>query len=326
MRVFLGETQGLAILVGGGLPLVWRSFALPRGDEGAAILSASRSLAALGQYCGLDAAVELNVIHGGTELRHVTGYEWLHEQLGAPTEWLEGPALSEESVAYGLALGCLREDEDAFDLSRSLKPRPSLSQLFPWSQFITQAAMLAGLGAALLAQVDGLTSAQRSLHTAAQKHREWEGVPEAELLKQKQKLEEQSAAVRQFLQTRRALDELPAGHSPRMPDNLYLMSVQGECDLPLKDKKKSAKPKKSFVVRAAAALPADGSMPRELDRFLDALREHPQLKKDFPVVELGGLQHFRTASGSEPQAFFTVVCLPKAENKDAKVAKKGNSH
>lgn len=327
LRVFLGETQGLAILVGGGLPLVWRSFGLPRGDEAAAILSASRSLAAMGQYCGLDGAVEFNVIHGGTELRHVTGFEWLHEQLGAPTEWLEGPALSEESVAYGLALGCLKEDENAFDLSRSLKPRPSLSQIFPWSQIITQAALLAGLGMFLLGQVDGLTSARRNLHSSGQKHRQLDGVPEANLLKQKQQLEEQTAAIRQFLETRVLWTNYLRDIPQRMPDNLYLMSVQGECEMPLKDKKKAAsKPKKSFVVRAAAALPPDGSMPRELDRFLDSLREHPLLKKDFPMVELGGLQHFRTASRSEPLAFFTVVCLPKPESTVAKTAKKDASH
>ncbi len=54
-------------------------------------------------------------------------------------------------------------------------------------------------------------------------------------------------------------------------------------------------------------------MPPELDNFLDALREDALLKKDFPLVELGGLQHFPSSVRADPLAYFTVVCLPKPE-------------
>ncbi|MHC4180339.1 MAG: hypothetical protein ACYSWU_22785, partial [Planctomycetota bacterium] len=41
LRLVLGDTQALAVLAAGNLPLVWRSFSLPRGDEASALLSVS---------------------------------------------------------------------------------------------------------------------------------------------------------------------------------------------------------------------------------------------------------------------------------------------
>jgi hypothetical protein len=313
LRVFLGQTEGLAMLVGGGLPLVWRSFDLPRGDEATAILSVSRSLAALSHYCGLDGPLDSIVIHGRNDLKHVTNFEWLQEQLKTSTQWQDGPEYDDEHVALGLAQGCLKSHDVAFDLAKRLKPRPSLSQIFPWGQFLTQAAMLLFLALFLWDKADGLETSYRKTRTRNEPQQRLVSLRQAELAKRKNELEDQAGAVQQFLGSRvlwtRLLRELP----DRMPESMFLLSFQGECDLPVKDKKSAAKPKKSLVLRAATAMPKNGSMPPELDRFLDSLREDALLKKDFPQVELGGLQHFLSSAYAEPLAFFTVVCLPKTE-------------
>ena len=54
-------------------------------------------------------------------------------------------------------------------------------------------------------------------------------------------------------------------------------------------------------------------MPHEIDGFLNALRNHPLLKNDFPDVVLADIKRFQVFSGAQPMASFSVVCLPKAK-------------
>ncbi len=237
LRIFLGQTEGLAMLIGGGLPLVWRSFDLSRGDEAAAILSVSRSLAALSHYCGLDSPLDEIVLHGRTDLEHVINFEWLQEQLKTTTQWQAGPELDDEQVAIGLAQGCLKSHEVAFDLAKRLKPRPSLKQIFPWAQFLTQAAMLLFLAYFLWDKADALEQSYRKARTRNEPQQRLVELRETELQKRKKELEEQTGAVRQFLASRvlwtRLMRELPG----RMPESMHLLSFSGECDLPVRDKK-----------------------------------------------------------------------------------------
>jgi hypothetical protein len=53
-------------------------------------------------------------------------------------------------------------------------------------------------------------------------------------------------------------------------------------------------------------------MPKEIDDFMNSLREHPLLKKDFPTVELREVVRFQPFVNSPPTATFTVICLPAA--------------
>jgi hypothetical protein len=68
-----------------------------------------------------------------------------------------------------------------------------------------------------------------------------------------------------------------------------------------------------MVLRGAVSLGKDGSVPEEIDRVLNTLREHPRLKDDFPVVELADLKQVQHTGSETPLAAFTVVCLPKAK-------------
>jgi hypothetical protein len=54
----------MAVLVAGGLPVVWRCFGMQRGDEAAAILSASRSMMAVSRYCGGESPLEHFILPG----------------------------------------------------------------------------------------------------------------------------------------------------------------------------------------------------------------------------------------------------------------------
>ncbi len=56
-------------------------------------------------------------------------------------------------------------------------------------------------------------------------------------------------------------------------------------------------------------------MPREIDNLLDTLRDHPTLRRDFPVVELTALKQASCLGNEIPMAFFTIICLPKGADR-----------
>jgi hypothetical protein len=85
-------------------------------------------------------------------------------------------------------------------------------------------------------------------------------------------------------------------------------------------KESAAKPKKMFTIRASAPIARDGATPQEVDRFLTALRGHPLLKRDFPIVELAEIKWFQPNVTAPANALFTIICLPKASNGPAKPA------
>ena len=77
LRIFLGEAQGLAVLVSGGQPMAWKTFALSPGVEGFAILSTARVLSAQQKHFGVEADLDYVMIHGRVELHE----ELQQEQL-----------------------------------------------------------------------------------------------------------------------------------------------------------------------------------------------------------------------------------------------------
>ena len=319
MRLFLSDARALAVLVVNDLPVVWRSSNVSRGDEASTIISLSRSLLTVSRDCGIESALDAVMLHGRPELAQLLDLQWVEEQLGVPMEWFEGPSLDASQVAFGLAVGCFSHDQYAFDLAGSLKPRLSLWQWVPWREAALQTVLLACMAMFLLYRLCVLDGS----YAAAQAHNTeytWMGsVPEAELEKQKMELQQKVTAVKKFVDSRITWTSYGRELAASLPPNVFLTSFQGVSELGGGGKGKgSAKPKRSLVLRGAVSVPQDGLVPREIDRFLNTLREHPVLKRDFPLVELADLKQTHEAGDETSFAFFTVMCLPKARKGTAK--------
>ena len=141
------------------------------------------------------------------------------------------------------------------------------------------------------------------------------------LEKEKSELRDKVEAVRRFLATRVLWTAYTHDLPVRLPPRAQLVSLQGLCELESFAKKEGAiKPKKSLVLRAMAPLGGGGSMPHEIDGFLNALRNHPLLKNEFPEVVLADIKRFQVLSGSQPMAIFSVVCLPGPKGAAAQAA------
>ncbi len=311
LRVFLGESRGLAILTAGSLPLVWRMFDLPRGAEAAAILATSRSLQTLSKHCGIEQPFRSVILHGRADLGGLLEFDWFQDEVGTRAEWLAEPAFDRANVAFGLAIGCFTDSPRSFDLARSLKPRASLRELFPWRELVVQAGLVACMAAVLVQHGRTLDASLAASAGQNQSSPEFAARGAAELETEKRELEQRVGAVRRFLGSRTLWTPYTRDLPSRLPHNVFLASLQGTCELGSAGKEKAAKPKKSLILKAAATIPPTGSVPHEIDRFLDSLREHPLLQKDFPVVELADLKQFQSQRGPNPDALFTVVCLPR---------------
>ena len=102
-RVFLGATHGLAVMVAGDLPLAWRTFTLPAGMEGFAILSAARTLRTQERHYGIESSVDYAMVHGRADLHERLQKEQFATDMGTRVVWHEGPAL--DGKTDGIRIG-----------------------------------------------------------------------------------------------------------------------------------------------------------------------------------------------------------------------------
>jgi hypothetical protein len=151
-----------------------------------------------------------------------------------------------------------------------------------------------------------------SLSSQNAQHAWASGLHEQQLQKERNELKQKVTALQKYLKDRVDWSEHGREVASLLPDNVFLTSLEGTSELVPESKKRvNSKPKKSLVVRGAVPIGEDGSMPDEIDRFVNAVRDHPALRKDFPVVELADLKQQRKTDDELSLASFTVTCLPK---------------
>ncbi len=310
LRLFLHDAQGLAVLAVNNMPVVWRSFSLARSDEASALLSVGRSLLTISRDCGIESALDTVIVHGRPDLARLLDVDWVQAELGAPIQWLDGPSLEGSQVALGLAMGGLNEAERAFDLAQTLKPRPSLWELLPLRDAVLQGALLVCMALFLADRSYGLSGSYARVVTEIAQHPRLATMQEPQLESQKRELTAKVAAVKRFLNHRVTWTSYGRELASCLPDNVFLTAMEGVSELGTAGKRK-VKPKKSLVLRGAVSVPPSGSIPKDVDRFLDTLRGHPRLQQDFPVVVLADLKQTPCAGDEDSLAFFTIVCTPK---------------
>jgi len=291
---------------------------LRRGDEASAVLSAIRSLAAVSKDCGIESSPSSVILHGRPDLARLLDVGWIQSQIEVPLDWLPTPPLDRSQVAFGLALGCLNREEHAFDLSHSLKRRATLWELFPWREAAVQVGLVLLMALFLAERYDTLSDSYRKVQAQETQHAWMASMEEPQLAQERNDLKQQVAAIGKFLDRRITWTSYERELAACLPDNMFLTSFQGVCELESTSKNSGqAKPDKSLVFRAAVTIPEEGPVPEAIGRFLDTLRGHETLKRDFPVVELADLKQLQSTRDRNGVASFTVVCLPKSKKINA---------
>jgi len=132
------------------------------------------------------------------------------------------------------------------------------------------------------------------------------------LEKEKNELEQQVDAVRKFLDTRVLWTPYTRDIPVRLPANARLSLLTGINPWATSKKAVTSASDGSFMLRATAPCAEDGATPREIDTFLNSLRNHPLLKHDFPSIELADIRQSQSRIKGVSEVAFTVICLPKS--------------
>jgi hypothetical protein len=324
LRLFLGDGEALAVAVAGPVCVFWKSFKLVAGNEQAALRAAIRSCQTLIGRFGIDAPLDVALVHGREDLREVLTGEAFSKQVGVPVVWCSEPGLTGSSAAYGLALGCVQEQPgDAINLTQSMTPQPTIWQIFPWSEVSVQVALVLCMALFLFGHARHVQQAVVPVNLELAKRAWAANKSQADLNKEQRELLQQVEAVKKFVSTRVRWTEYTHDVAERLPEKSTLTLFQGMCELEDGGKK----PKKLFTVRAEAPIDSNGTMPTQVDDFLTSLRGDPLLKRDFPNVELTDIKTTQPARKEESAtAIFTVLCVPKATAAPAPKAAAAGGH
>jgi hypothetical protein len=318
IRIFLGPTEGVALLLQRGMPVAWRTFDLPLGGERAAVLSTTMALRVASRHCGGSGSPDAVLIHGRIDLEHLFTDDIFAMIVGCRSQHTAEPSFDGHWIALGLAMGC-REAVETVDLSRTIKARPPVWEVIPFGQMAAQAAVLAGFSWMLGGHLNDVRGSYKLVRAECEGHAWMKKVSNEGLAKEKAELEKKVAAVKGFLETRVVWSTYTRDAATRLSESMVLRAFSGNCAFEAKDGGAS---KKSLVLSVTAPIPQGQSMPREIDTYLDVLKSDEILRRDFPQVELGGLKWSQGSAAGLPQASFAVNCLPSSEKAAVKAAEK----
>lgn len=196
------------------------------------------------------------------------------------------------------------------DIVSSLRPPPTLKDMFPRNLAIFMVIIIAGMGAMMWNKSSSMAGQHRSLRRQNASHKWASALSITEINKQRKSLLMEVDCVYRFLGTRIIWSDYLRDIPTRLPRRACLVNVWANCEMKEMVKKKRArKPKKSLTLTAMARFSSRSSAPREIDAFLQSLRDMKLLQRDFPLVELAEVKWRK--EGKSGMALFTVVALPR---------------
>lgn len=305
LRIFLGADEGMAVLTAGGMPLAWRSFALSAYSEGMAILSAARTLLSQSQHHGIELSLDFAIVYGRADLHQQLQKDGLPTEIGTRMLWHEDPGLDGESIARGLALGCSNVGGPSFDLSRRMKPRAMLRDIFPWAELACECVLVIVMALILARQSDKASAACTAVTIQCNDDRVLGASNAGQLEKEKRELTKKLDGLHQFLGSRVVWTAVVRDVTNNLPNNIHLLQMQGSAAM---GGKKGAK--KTLQLVATTPLTAEGAVPPEVDKFLGSLRDNKRMQQDFPRIELTGVRPSDARNNEKASAGFTIVCQP----------------
>src|SRR5262249_39681504 len=158
---------------------------------------------------------------------------------------------------------------EAFDLARTMKPRASIWEIFPFAELALQGALLLCAFLFLNGQARALDGRYRAVEAETGRHPWMASVPDAALEKEKKDLEQRTDAVRSFLESRILWTSHTEDLAGRLPDGIVLASFHGVAELGAAGKKGAGGlAKRSLILRLAAPIAPGGPIPEEIDGFL----------------------------------------------------------
>ena len=311
VRVLLDESDGLAMLVADGQAILWRRFAI---SEAAPALSITSAVRALQIYARRNFDIRS---FGGIFIQGRVSdglAKQMEDETGMTVAAAGGEGPTDGQYSLALALSAKKGKDRKLDLLRSLRPPPSIREIFPW-KLAGMILLLTGCMAFLLWDESSALAGELETLQRQNASHEWARSLTTQAIENERKvLSGEVGAVRRFLSTRimwsNYLRDLPT----RLPPNSCLSRIWASCELPdMSSKKQKRDVKQSMTLCGMARFADRTAAPREIDAFLESLREMDVLKRDFPLVQMAEIRWRK--QGSSEIALFTIVAMPKTSKK-----------
>ena len=196
------------------------------------------------------------------------------------------------------------------DIVSSLRPPPTLKDVFPKNLAVFMLIIIAAMAGMMWNKATSLAKQCRLLRRQNASHKWARSLSIREINKQRKVLLYEVDCVYRFLSTRIIWSDYLRDIPTRLPPDACLVNVWANCEMKEMVKKKhTRKPKKSLTLTAMARFSSRASAPKEIDAFLQSLRDMELLQRDFPQVELAEVKWRK--EGKSGMALFTVIALPK---------------
>ncbi len=255
------------------------------------------------------------IVHGRPDIVLTQQPEAFRQRTGARLIRCAEPNYDSASAALGVALANPLEDDNGLDLSRTLKPTPTIREIFPWGELAVQGALL---GAVSLFLTGTTTEADVQLNEVGIQLKAFSWLKDWDQKKldaEKKALQERSQSLDAFQNSRIAWSVPLRSIAAAAPESTVITSMTGTAPLESGSKSSPTSSKKQLTVNFATPMADDGSLPSEIDGFLASLRKDPTLKRNFPLIEVSGLRANPARQKGRAFASYTVICLPRMESK-----------
>jgi len=311
IRVLLDETNGLAMLVAGEHPVLWRRFAIHEADPALSITSAVRALQIYARQ-NFDVRSFPGIFIQGRISDGLV--KRMEDETGMTVAAAGGDGPTDGQYSLALALSAKKSKDHVLDLMRSLRPPPSIREMFPWKLAVTILLLTGCMGFVLWDESASLACELESVQRQNASHVWARSLSTPAIRTERQVLSAEVGAVRRFLATRIVWSNYLRDLPTRLPPNACLSKIWATCEMPDMSKKKQKRDAKQSLTLSGMARFADRTRaPREIDAFLESLREMKLLKHDFPLVEMAEIRWRK--QGQSEIALFTIVALPKKSKK-----------
>lgn len=309
VRVSLDQRFGLAVLCHKSRAIGWREFDTASVDLSMGVKKAVLSLLTYARKSLVFETPSLVQIEGDAQAAGKAGVTL--EEMGLRVEVLERKVCLGQSASLGIALACLDRPADVSDLARSLRPPPRLRDLIPWGDLAVSAGLVLALWVIINASYMGLRrSLSRAMADSCQDPK-LRSCSIQDLKGQSLTLASRVMAFNKFFEERETWSKYLAAVSSWLPQQAYLVDIQGAAPLPIAKEKRDSQ--RSLVLTCAADLDRGRTAPVEIHEFVESLRHKPLLRRFFPMVELATVR-WRKEGGSG-RTLFSVACLPKRKFK-----------
>jgi hypothetical protein len=255
------------------------------------------------RYYEMETPLEYAIVHGRADLHERLQKEGLPSEIGTRMMWHEGPALSPATMAFGLALGCADQSDTGFDLSRLMKPKASLRDIFPWGELACECVLVALMGLCLLHQNEQVRAACTAAQMRCDGNKALASSDVAKLEAEKRSLTQKIESLHQFLDTRTIWTNNLHNVMKRFPASIQLTAFGGGSGLPT-----TGPGKRTLQLGASVNLLPRGAVPPAVFQLIASLRTDPFMNKNFDKIELGTITQSGVSRSGEVRAGFGISC------------------